>query len=172
VITPYPVLLPNDQFPQRTHDDPFLDPFTVQRVGRSYGLEIMLRRRSSTGLYGWLSYVLSLSERRSDGRWAPYDFDRTHLFNLVAGIPLGRNWDLGLRLQYETGKPEAALGDQERRNAGYARFDLRFDKHAVWQRWILDFYVDITNAAVMPEEFRAGEVLRYVLPTPGVRGRF
>jgi hypothetical protein len=172
VITPYPVLLPNDRFPQRTLDDPFLDQFTVQRVGRSYGLEIMLRRRSSTGLYGWLSYVLSLSERRSDGRWAPYDFDRTHLFNLVAGIPLGRNWDLGLRLQYESGKPEAALSDTTQRNAGYARFDVRFDKHAVWRRWILDFYVDITNAAVMPEEVRADQVLRYVLPTAGVRGRF
>ncbi|HEY0992552.1 MAG TPA: hypothetical protein VGD80_36110, partial [Kofleriaceae bacterium] len=149
-----------------------LDQFMVQRPGRSYGLEAMLRRRSSTGLYGWLSYSLSLSERRIDERWAPYDFDRTHLFNLVAGIPLGRNWDLGLRLQYQSGKPAAALGDVTQRDAGYARFNVRFDKHAVWRKWILDFYVDITNAAVMPEEFHAGEVLRYVLPTMGMRGRF
>ena len=49
--------------------------------------------------------------------------------------------------------------------------DIRFDKHAVWMSWILDFYVDITNVAVMPEEFRTGEVLRYVLPTMGLRGR-
>jgi TonB family protein len=172
VIPPYPVLFPNEEFPRRDIDDPFLDQFTVQRPGRSYGLETMLRRRSSSGLYGWLSYSLSLSERRIDNRWAPYDFDRTHLFNLVAGIPLGRNWDLGLRLQYQTGKPEPTLGDQTQRNAGYARFDVRFDKHAVWRSWILDFYIDITNAAVMPEEFREGEVLRYVLPTMGMRGRF
>ncbi|HSS00538.1 MAG TPA: hypothetical protein VLM79_25945, partial [Kofleriaceae bacterium] len=172
VTKPYPVLLPNDQFPKTTRDDPFLDQFTVQRLGRSYGLETLLRRRSSTGLYGWLSYTLSLSERRSDGRWSPYDFDRTHLFNLVAGIPLGRNWDLGLRLQYQSGKPTPALSAEVQRDNAYARFDVRFDKHAVWRSWILDFYVDITNAAVMPEEFSAGEVLRYVLPTMGMRGRF
>jgi TonB family protein len=172
VTAPYPVLLPSDQYPRRMSEDPFLDQFTVHRLGRSYGLETMLRRRASTGPYGWVSYTLSLSERRSNGRWIPYDFDRTHLFNLVAGIPLGRNWDFGLRLQYESGKPEAGLGDEVQRNTPYARFDVRFDKHAVWRSWILDFYVDITNAAVMPEEVRAGEVLRYVLPTAGVRGRF
>jgi TonB family protein len=172
VTKPYPVLLPDDQFPSRTRDVPYLDQFTVQRLGRSYGLETLLRRRSSTGVYGWLAYTLSFSERRTDGRWAPYDFDRTHLFNLVAGIPLGRNWDLGLRLQYQSGKPTPALSGEVERDAAYARFDVRFDKHAVWRSWILDFYVDITNAAVMPEEFSAGDVLRYVLPTMGMRGRF
>lgn len=35
VITPYPVLFPNDQFPPRRFDDPFLDQLTVQRLGRS-----------------------------------------------------------------------------------------------------------------------------------------
>jgi TonB family protein len=171
VIAPYPVLFPNDLFPPRANREPFLDQFTVQRAGRSYGVETMLRRRSSTGLYGWLAYSLSLSERRDGTRWQPYDFDRTHLFNLVAGIPLGRNWDVGVRLQYQSGKPEPALGETIPRNAGYTRFDIRFDKHAVWMSWILDFYVDITNVAVMPEEFRTGEVLRYVLPTMGLRGR-
>lgn len=131
----------------------------------------MLRRRSSTGLYGWLSYTLSLSERRTDGRWAPYDFDRTHLFNAVAGIPLGRNWDLGLRLQYQSGKPAPALGDPSSTTTPM-RASTSGSKHAAWRSWILDFYVDITNAAVMPEAFRADEVLRYVLPTRGVRGRF
>jgi hypothetical protein len=171
VTTPYPVLFPNDLFPPRANGEPFLDQFTVRRVGRSYGVETMLRRRSSTGLYGWLAYSLSLSERRDGTRWQPYDFDRTHLFNLVAGIPLGRNWDVGVRLQYQSGKPEPALGETIPRNAGYTRFDIRFDKHGVWMSWILDFYVDITNVAVMPEEFRTGQVLRYVLPTMGLRGR-
>jgi len=132
----------------------------------------MARRRSTTGVYGWASYTLSLSERLRDGRWRPYDFDRTHLVNLVAGIPLGRSWDLGVRLQYQSGKPEPVLGEAVARNAGYARFDVRFDKHAAWRNWILDFYVDITNVAVMPEEIEAGRKIRYALPTAGVRGRF
>jgi TonB family protein len=153
-------------------DDPYLDQFAVRASGRSFGAELMARRRSTTGIYGWASYTLSLSERLRDGRWRPYDFDRTHLVNVVAGIPLGRSWDFGVRLQYQSGKPEPVLGEAVVRNAGYARFDVRFDKHAAWRSWILDFYVDITNVAVMPEQIEAGETIRYALPTAGVRGRF
>ena len=59
-----------------------------------------------------------------------------------------------------------------RYGTGYFRFDFRVDKRAVWRKWLLDFYVDVTNAALLPEEVQPGTVLRYVLPTVGVRGRF
>ena len=171
VVTPAPpVLLP----PPRLFDPsaPYLDQFAVRASGRSYGGELMARRRSMTGIYGWASYTLSLSERLRDGRWRPYDFDRTHLVNLVAGLPMGRNWDVGVRLQYQSGKPAPALGEAVVRDDGYTRIDVRFDKHAAWRDWILDFYVDITNVAVMPEEIEAKRTIRYALPTAGVRGRF
>ena len=58
------------------------------------------------------------------------------------------------------------------RTNGYTRIDLRVDKHAVWRKWILDFYVDLTNVALMPEEVTPGATLHYVLPTVGLRGRF
>ena len=32
--------------------------------------------------------------------------------------------------------------------------------------------VDITNIALLPEEVQVGTVIRYVLPTVGLRGRF
>ena len=103
----------------------------------------------------------------------PYDFDRTHLINLVAGMPLRRNWDIGLRLQYQSGKPETiTTGYNDARGNGYLRFDARVDKRAVWRSWLLDFYVDITNIALLPEEVQVGTVIRYVLPTVGLRGRF
>ena len=41
-----------------------------------------------------------------------------------------------------------------------------------WRNWLLDFYVDVTNVALLPEEVQAGSVIRYVLPTVGLRGRF
>jgi hypothetical protein len=108
-----------------------------------------------------------------DGQWVPYDFDRTHLVNLVGGLPLRRNWDVGLRLQYQSGKPETiSSGFNEARGTGYLRFDVRVDKRAVWQKWLLDFYVDVTNIALLPEEVQVGTVIRYVLPTVGIRGRF
>jgi TonB family protein len=158
-----------------TDDDAqeFIDRLTAPQKGRAYGLEFLLRRQAKNGLFGWISYTLSRSERLRQGDYVPYDFDRTHLVNLVAGLPLRRNWDIGLRLQYQSGKPlTTTAGYNTARSAGYVRFDLRVDKRVVWRDWLLDFYVDVTNAAVLPEEVQAGRVIRYVLPTVGVRGRF
>ena len=141
-------------------------------MGRAFGLEVLLRRRSRNGVYGWISYTLSLSERQNDGVWAPYDFDRSHLLNLVVGLPLPRNWDLGLRFQYHSGKAATTTyGYNTARTDGYMRIDLRLDKRAVWKGWLLDFYIDLINAAVLPEELTPGTVIRYVLPTIGLRGR-
>ena len=150
-----------------------IDRLTRPQQGRAYGVEVLLRRQAKSGLFGWVSYTLSRSERLRDGRWAAYDFDRTHLVNVVAGLPLRRNWDLGLRLQYQSGKPQTTTaGYNVARTAGYVRFDLRVDKRVVWRDWLLDFYVDVTNVALLPEEVQAGSVIRYVLPTIGLRGRF
>jgi hypothetical protein len=150
-----------------------IDRLTAPQLGRAYGVEVLLRRQAKSGLFGWVSYTLSRSERRRDGQWVAYDFDRTHLVNLVAGLPLRRNWDVGLRLQYQSGKPETiTTGYNAARGTGYLRFDARVDKRAVWRSWLLDFYVDITNIALLPEEVQVGTVIRYVLPTVGLRGRF
>ena len=107
-----------------------------------------------------------------DGEWVPYDYDRTHLSNLVAGLPLPRNWDLGMRVQYESGLPATTTAGY---NAGRDRW-LRAIRRAHRQarrlsKWLLDFYVDITNVAVLPEEIEPGISLRYVLPTVGLRGK-
>jgi hypothetical protein len=158
-----------------TDDDQqeFIDRLTKPQLGRAYGLEVLLRRQAKSGLFGWISYTLSRSERKRSGEWVPYDFDRTHLINVVAGLPLRRNWDFGVRLQYQSGKPVTTTeGYNTARTEGYVRFDLRVDKRVVWQKWLLDFYVDITNIALLPEEVSAGQTIRYVLPTVGVRGRF
>jgi TonB family protein len=157
---------------------------TTPSTGRAYGLEFLLRRRSTTGVFGWVSYTLSRSERYRPpvpamgsalpmpGRWAPYDFDRPHIFNLVAGLPLRRNWDLGVRLQYQSGHPvTTSFGYNTAYGDGFFRVDFRVDKRAVYKKWLLDFYVDVTNAAVLPEEVEPGSVIRYVLPTVGFRAR-
>lgn len=149
-----------------------VDALFVPQQGRSFGLETLIRRQSRTGLYGWISYTLSLSERLRDGDWVPYDYDRLHLLNLVAGLPLPKNWDIGGRLQYQSGKPATTTyGYNTARTDGYFRVDLRIDKRAVWNKWLLDFYVDLTNVALFPEEITPGNTIRYVLPTFGVRGR-
>jgi hypothetical protein len=151
----------------------FINRLTTPQTGRAYGLEFLLRRQAQNGVFGWISYTLSRSERDRDGVTAPYDYDRTHLLNLVVGVPLRRNWDLGLRAQYESGEPATTTyGYNTARTDGYVRFDVRVDKRAVYRSWLLDFYVDITNVALLPEEVTPGQTIRYVLPTVGFRGRF
>lgn len=163
-----PTMIPVGQMDLQT----LINRLTQPELGRAYGLELMLRRQSKSGVFGWISYTLSRSERLQGSQWIPYDFDRVQLLNLVAGLPLARNWDLGIRGQYESGRPATiTAGYNAGRTDGYWRFDLRVDKRAVWRRWLLDFYVDITNAALLPEEVIPGTVIRYVLPTVGLRGR-
>ena len=128
-----------------------LDRLLVPHTGRAYGLETLIRRQSKSGLYGWLSYTLSRSERYKDGA----------------------NWDVGVRLQYQSGKPATTTsGYNTARTNGYYRVDVRVDKRAVYRGWLLDFYVDLINAALLPEEVTPGATIRYVLPTVGLRGRF
>jgi hypothetical protein len=173
VTGPNGTLVPTMVVNQPMDAQQFIDRLTKPQTGRAYGLELLLRRQSKNGLFGWMSYTLSMSSRIRDGQWVPYDFDRTHLVNLVAGLPLRRNWDIGIRWQYQSGKPTTTTaGYNTARGAGYLRFDLRVDKRAVWRRWLLDFYVDITNVALFPEEVQPGTVISYVLPTIGLRARF
>jgi hypothetical protein len=166
-------LLPTQVTTTQDMGQMFLERLTQPQLGRSYGLEVLLRRQAKSGVFGWISYTLSKAERYRDGAWAPYDFDRTHLLNLVMGLPLRRNWDVGLRMQYQSGLPATTTaGYNTARADGYVRFDVRFDKRAVYRSWLLDFYVDITNVALLPEEVTPGNTIRYVLPTVGFRGRF
>ena len=53
-------------------------------------------------------------------------------------------------------RPRRPPATTPRYGAGYFRFDFRVDKRAVWRKWLLDFYVDVTNAALLPEEVTAG----------------
>jgi hypothetical protein len=150
-----------------------VDLLYTKRVGRSYGLEVMLRKRDSRdGVFGWLAYTLSHSERKYDTGWAAYDFDRTHIFNAVVGVRLPHNWEIGARLLLQSGTPITTVyGYNAGRSDWQFRADLRVDKRAVWNNWMLDFYVDIINTTVAEE---TGGVLgsfsfRYVLPTVGFR---
>jgi len=166
-------LLPTQVLQGMDRGDMIVNRLTTPQTGRAYGLEFLLRRQAKSGIFGWISYTLSYAERHRDGTWAPYDFDRTHLVNIVAGLPLRRNWDIGVRMSYQSGLPATTTaGYNTARADGYLRFDVRVDKRAVYKSWLLDFYVDITNVALLPEEVTPGQTIRYVLPTVGFRGRF
>lgn len=140
--------------------------------GRSFGVEVLLRRQRKGRLFGWVSYTLSKSERSVGGRTTPFDFDRRHIVNVVAGVALPRRWEVGVRALAQSGRPDSSpTGHNDLRLDPTVRLDLRIDKRAVWRDWTLEFYVDLANATVSPEPLSAGrDSLRFVIPSIGVKG--
>ena len=96
----------------------------------------MLRRSTKKRLYGFLSYTLSRSRRRSGRLEGPSAFDRTHVLNFALGYRLGRGWQAGTRASLYSGIPaEVAYRNVARhppRGPLYWRLDWRLEK-----RWKL-----------------------------------
>ncbi len=140
--------------------------YTNDGTGRVYGLEVMLRHDPGRRLFGWISYTLMRAQRR-DGKgaeyaWRPFDFDQTHILNVVGVYRLGRGWEAGLRFRYTTGNPETpvigAVFDSDSdvyfpingkanssRVGPFHQLDLRVDKKWVFNAWMFNLYLEIQN---------------------------
>lgn len=78
--------------------------------GRAYGLEVQLRRKIERGIYGWLSYTLSRSERFiGEGKVVPFTYDQTHILNVALSWDIGNRLRLGARFQLATGAPTSLV---------------------------------------------------------------
>lgn len=113
------VVIPTDE----TDRDSSRPDFTNDGLGRSKGIEILLRHNPHNNLFGWLSYTLMKAERldgvpapesacspgiasTSEGAcWYPFDFDQTHIFTAVGSYELPHGWTVGGRFRYSTGVP-------------------------------------------------------------------
>ncbi|WP_394822523.1 TonB-dependent receptor [Pendulispora albinea] len=79
--------------------------------GRSYGLQLLVRRELGHGLSGWISYTMSRSERRiaePAARYRLFDFDQPHVLVVALSQELGR-WVLGARFRYASGVPRTPV---------------------------------------------------------------
>ena len=104
-VNAVPTLAPEEAPDPDALAEEFEDRLFAPQRGRAYGLEFLLRKQSRQGIYGWVSYTISRSERLRDGEWVLFDFDRPHILNAVLGVPLKNQWDIGLRFQYQSGTP-------------------------------------------------------------------
>lgn len=132
--------------------------------GRMYGLEFMLRYNSNSRFFGWLSYTWSRSERRNNESetYILFDEDLPHYLQLIGSYKFKRDWNIGLRFQFASGKPETPvvssiyIEDQQQyipvfgeknstRMNPFFQLGIRFDKKLASKRFICSIYLDMQN---------------------------
>ena len=81
-----------------------------QGVGRSYGVQLLLRQQPWHGFFGWVAYTISRSERRDvpDGGWRLFDYDQPHALTIVASKEV-EHWTFGARFRYASGLPRTPV---------------------------------------------------------------
>ena len=143
---------------------------------RSYGLELLLRKRISRWVYGWISYTLSKTEelQRPGEDWQRGPFDQTHVLSMLVGFRPSTQVEFSARLRLATGNPQrqvtGAVFDNligryvpitlpvgSARLPGFAQLD--FEVNNIWTADVfrLGLYVDIENVFSR----RNGETLAY-----------
>ena len=170
-------------------------------VGRVYGLEVVARHETRAGFTGWLAYTLSRSTRRDSGAtsYRLFEYDQTHILTAVGMYVLPRNWQLSSRFRLVSGNPQTpvvnSVFDSEHgsyqpvygrtfssRNPMFCQLDVRIDKRWIFNKWMLNAYLDIQNITnrknVEDPQYNSDYTQSSstpglpILPILGVRGEF
>lgn len=82
------------------------DNFLTYGIGRSYGLELFLKKRKGK-FTGWIGYTIAKTERKfeeiNNGQWYPAIYDRRHDLSVVTSYSTGKKWDFGATFVFATG---------------------------------------------------------------------
>ncbi|TXE14779.1 TonB-dependent receptor [Algoriphagus aquimarinus] len=146
------------------------EPVESNSEGRAYGLEMLAQQRLFNDFYGIAALTLVRSEftnPNTDGYIAS-SWDNRFIVSLTAGKRFGNNWEIGARWRFLGGTPytpydyekSSLISNWDLRNqptldysqinavrlSGFHQLDLRLDKKYYFQKWNLNWYVDIQNA--------------------------
>jgi hypothetical protein len=170
-------------------------------VGRSYGLEVLLKQDVTEHMYGWLAYTLSRSEQFDPATqtWVPATFDETHILTLVFSYKFQFGIEAGARFQLATGVPQtpvvgstfdADMGSYapvygapgSARGPIFNQLDLRVEKIWTFNWWKFSTYLDVQNVYNAPNPQLTLYDYRYrqsgplsglpILPALGIKGVF
>ncbi|MDX2019013.1 MAG: TonB family protein [Deltaproteobacteria bacterium] len=139
------------------------EALTGEGKGRSFGVQLLLRRQFQAGLSGWLSYTLARSDR-TDAPGLPrrlFDFDQTHVLTINATRTLGA-WTFGGRFRYSSGYPRTPVTGafldtrsgryqplfgrhNSERLPDFAQLDLRVERMLRLPVGDLALYLDLQN---------------------------
>ena len=134
-------------------------------TGRIVGLEVMLRHKSVGPFFGWLAYALQRAERRDapGADWRLFGWDQTHILTALGTWKLPQNFEFGFRFRLTSGNPTTPLATAvynektdsytrvqsgallSERLPAFAQLDLRIDRRFVFDRFLLDLYLDVQN---------------------------
>jgi hypothetical protein len=115
------------------------------------------------------------------------DWDERHILNLVAGSRLDGNYTIGARFHLNTGRWAPVIGSaggEYQALPTYYEIDLRAERRFVFDRFVMDVYVDLANVTRDTEVLQLDAVPTYsgqtieqdkinlFLPTVGLHAQF
>ncbi|HYP87499.1 MAG TPA: TonB-dependent receptor [Polyangiaceae bacterium] len=125
-------------------------------IGRSRGVELLLKRSLTRRLGGFLTYTLSSSERSVGRAHVPSAFDRRHVLGAALGYDWGHGYRTGVRASVYTGIPadvgyvEAAANPP--RTPAFYRLDWRAEKRFQWaETRYISLVMEVVNTTLRRE---------------------
>jgi hypothetical protein len=161
---------------------------TSTSKGKAYGFEILAQKKSYKGLYGIFSYTFVRSEFQNQlNQYIPSSWDNKHLLTITAGKKLNNNWEIGSKFRLVGGRPytpydlnaSSIIANYDVSNKGildyaslnserfgtYSQLDFRIDKTWFWNKFSLNFYVDVQNVLASKSNGQS-----FLLPTLDANG--
>jgi hypothetical protein len=133
-------------------------------IGRTLGLQFLVRKQLARRFFGWVTYTLSRAERANaeNAPYYPYDFDQTNVLTAVASYDFGGGFEVGTRFRYATGYPRTPVagayfdvktGTYEPlfgalnsiRIPDFIQLDVRLSKRFTVGHSKLEVYLDVQN---------------------------
>jgi hypothetical protein len=146
------------------------EPVESNAEGRAYGLEFLAQQRLFKNFYGIAALTLVRSEFTNPNTegFVPSSWDNRFIVSLTAGKRFEKNWEFGARWRFLGGTPytpfdveeSSLISNWDLRNQpildysqinairlpAFHQLDLRLDKKYYFNKWNLNWYVDIQNA--------------------------
>jgi hypothetical protein len=128
--------------------------------GFARGVELLVQRRSNTGLSGWTSYSYGVNRYRDrlTGERFDGDYDQRHTFNAYGLYRVTNRFSLAGKLRIGSNTP--AIGYWTERNGAYfvasdrntlrvplySRLDVRANRTFNWEKKRLTLFIEVLNA--------------------------
>jgi hypothetical protein len=137
--------------------------FANTLTGDTNGVEVMLERRATNGLNGWLSYAWNDTQLQDAQPGRPVetfasDYDQRHTVNAYVAYRWGGRTSLSARMRYGSNFPIVGyIGEDAngyllsaQRNGlrlpAYSRLDLRADRTFTYRKSRLTLFMEVVNA--------------------------